>query len=88
MQLSIIIPCYNMERYLPECIDSLLDQNLNPSEYEVIIINDESKDSTLKVANNYAAKHSNIIVIDKKTLVLVPLEILVMISLKENTFTF
>jgi len=55
-----------MERYLPECIDSLLDQNLNPTAYEVIIINDESKDSTLVVANNYAAKHSNIVVVDKK----------------------
>jgi glycosyltransferase involved in cell wall biosynthesis len=55
-----------MERYLPECIDSLLDQNLNPGEYEMIIVNDESKDSTLIVANNYAAKHDNIIVIDKK----------------------
>ncbi len=66
MQLSIVIPCYNMERYLPECLDSLLDQNLDPSEYEVIIVNDESKDSTLKVANNYAAKHENLIVVDKK----------------------
>lgn len=66
MQLSIIIPCYNMERYLPECIDSLLDQNLNPAAYEVIIVNDESKDSTLVVANNYAAKHANIVVVDKK----------------------
>ena len=64
--LSIIIPCFNMERYLPQCIDSLLDQNLNPAEFEIIIVNDESKDSTLRVANNYAAKHPNIIVVDKK----------------------
>jgi glycosyltransferase involved in cell wall biosynthesis len=55
-----------MERYLPQCIDSLLDQNLNPAEFEIIIVNDESKDSTLRVANNYAAKHPNIIVVDKK----------------------
>lgn len=56
-----------MERYLPDCIDSLLDQNLNPAEYEIIIVNDESKDSTLRVANNYAATHPNlIIVVDKK----------------------
>lgn len=66
MQLSIVIPCYNMERYLPECLDSLFDQNLNPAEYEVLIVNDESTDSTLIVANNYAAKHDNIIIIDKK----------------------
>ena len=66
MLLSVVIPCYNMERYLPECLDSLLDQNLNPTEYEVIVVNDESKDSTLKVANNYAAKHANMVIIDKK----------------------
>jgi len=66
LQLSIVIPCYNMERYLPECLDSLLDQNLNPAEYEIIIVNDESQDSTLKVAKNYGAKHTNIIIIDKK----------------------
>ena len=51
---------------MPECIDSLLNQNLYPSEYEIIIVNDESKDSTLVVANNYASKHNNIVVIDKK----------------------
>lgn len=55
-----------MERYLPECIDSLLNQNLNPLEYEIIIVNDESKDSTLILANNYASKHNNIVIIDKK----------------------
>jgi len=55
-----------MERYLPECLDSLLNQNLNPADFEIIIVNDESKDSTLIVANNYAAKHDNMIVIDKK----------------------
>ncbi len=66
MQLSIVVPCYNMEQYLPECLDSLLGQNLDPSDYEIIIVNDESKDSTLKVATNYAAKHPNMIVIDKK----------------------
>ncbi len=66
MLLSIIIPCFNMERYLPECLDSLLHQNLHLTQYEVIIVNDESKDGTLKVANYYAAKHSNMIVLDKK----------------------
>lgn len=66
MKLSVIIPCYNMELYLQECVDSLLDQNLKPSEYEVIIVNDESKDRTLEIANEYAAKYDNVKVIDKK----------------------
>ncbi len=66
MQLSIVIPCYNMEHYLPECLDSLLRQNLDTSEFEVIVVNDGSKDDTLRIANGYAKKHANIIVLDKK----------------------
>ncbi|SDE76242.1 Glycosyltransferase involved in cell wall bisynthesis [Pricia antarctica] len=66
MQLSIVIPCYNMEHYLPECLDSLLHQNLDASDFEMIIVNDESKDDTLRIANRYADKHDNIVVLDKK----------------------
>ena len=66
MRLSIIIPCYNMELYLKECVDSLLDQQMTKTEYEIIIVNDESKDATLKIAQDYSLKHSNIHVIDKK----------------------
>lgn len=66
MQLSIVIPCYNMERYLPECLDSLLRQNLDASDFEIIVVNDGSKDATLQIARDYAAQHDNIVVIDKK----------------------
>ncbi|MEO9890986.1 glycosyltransferase [Aurantibacter sp.] len=66
MKLSFVIPCYNMEKYLPECLDSLLDQNLNTDEFEVIVVNDESKDNTLNIANDYANKHPCIKVLDKK----------------------
>ncbi|NNE77022.1 MAG: glycosyltransferase [Pricia sp.] len=66
MLLSIVIPCFNMEHYLPECLDSLLHQNLEFSEYEIIVVNDESKDATLEIAKGYAEKYPNISVIDKK----------------------
>ncbi|CAM4294692.1 glycosyltransferase [Zobellia nedashkovskayae] len=66
MKLSIIIPCYNMELYLQECVDSLLNQKLNPDEYEIIIVNDESKDNTLKIAVDYSKQNDHIKVIDKK----------------------
>ncbi|CAM4382369.1 glycosyltransferase [Zobellia nedashkovskayae] len=66
MKLSIIIPCYNMELYLQECVDSLLNQKLNPDEYEIIIVNDESKDNTLKIALDYSKQNDHIKVIDKK----------------------
>ncbi|WKX76468.1 glycosyltransferase [Zobellia laminariae] len=55
-----------MELYLKECVDSLLDQQMNSSDYEIIIVNDESRDSTLQIAQDYAGKHSNVKVIDKK----------------------
>lgn len=66
MKLSIIIPCYNMELYLQECVDSLLNQELNTSEYEIIIVNDESKDNTLKIALDYSKENAHVKVIDKK----------------------
>ena len=66
MLLSIVIPCYNMELYLEECLNSLMVQNLEASDFEIIIVNDESKDDTLRIADSYAEKHDNIVVIDKK----------------------
>ncbi|TDQ31161.1 glycosyltransferase [Zeaxanthinibacter enoshimensis] len=65
MRLSIIIPCYNMEAYLPTCLDSILNQGLDPASYEIIIVNDESRDQTLAIAREYENSHPNIKVIDK-----------------------
>ena len=64
--LSYIIPCYNMEQYLGDCLDSILEQDLKPGEYEVIIVNDGSQDNTLQIALDYAHRHSNFYVIDKQ----------------------
>jgi glycosyltransferase involved in cell wall biosynthesis len=55
-----------MEQYLPTCLDSLLQQGLDPAEYEVIIVNDGSKDGTLAVARAYAEKHPVFRVVDKQ----------------------
>ena len=53
--LSIIVPSYNMEKYLPQCIDSLLVDRI--VDIEVIIVNDGSKDGTLHIAQTYVSKH-------------------------------
>ena len=66
MKLSIILPTYNMEQYLPRCLESLLAQDIPKNDYEIIIVNDESKDNTLKIAQEYAKKNENIVVCDKK----------------------
>ncbi len=62
--ISFAIPCYNSEGYMSHCIDTLL---AGKEEVEIIIINDGSKDDTLKIAKSYQKKYPNIIkVIDKE----------------------
>ena len=51
MLLSIIVPVYNVEKYLVRCLDSLLRQGLKESEYEIICVNDGSPDNLLDVCN-------------------------------------
>lgn len=51
-QLSIIIPCYNVENYIASCLDSIKKQ-LNDIEYEIILIDDKSTDNSLKVIKKY-----------------------------------
>jgi glycosyltransferase involved in cell wall biosynthesis len=46
IKLSVIIPCYKVEEYLPRCLDSLVKQSLN--EIELICINDGSPDICLR----------------------------------------
>jgi glycosyltransferase involved in cell wall biosynthesis len=62
MKLSIIIPLYNSEKYVSECLDSLVIQNLSKNEFEIVVINDGSKDNSLQLVETYVEKHSNIIV--------------------------
>ncbi len=56
--LSFIIPVYNGEKYIEDCVDSVL--NLNFNEFEIIIINDGSKDNTLKICNKLSGNIGNI----------------------------
>lgn len=64
--LSIIVPVYNAAAYLPECLDSLLTQDIPSSDYEIICVNDGSTDDSLQVLRNYAGQHPNIVIIDKE----------------------
>lgn len=59
--VSIIIPVYNVEKYLQECLDSVLEQTF--SDFEVICVNDASTDSSLKILNEYVSKDRRIKVI-------------------------
>ena len=56
-RLSIIVPIYNVEKYLAKCIDSLLSQDFPHDSYEVILVNDGSTDKSVEIANKYAAQN-------------------------------
>ena len=62
-KLSIIVPVYNSEKYLSKCLDSLISQTFNNT--EIICINDGSKDDSLNILKEYAAKDSRVRVIDQ-----------------------
>ena len=63
--LSIIVPCYKVEQYLPACLDSLMAQTLD--NIEVICINDGSPDSCISILHDYEQRYpGKIVVIDKQ----------------------
>lgn len=64
VKISVIIPIYNVEKFLPECLDSVLQQNLK--EIEIICINDGSPDNCLKILEKYAQKDKRIIIVNQK----------------------
>lgn len=64
--LSIIVPVYNVERYLSKCIDSLLHQGLATGEYEIILVNDGSKDNSQYVCENYVKANPNVYLYNKE----------------------
>ena len=63
-KLSIVIPVYNSERYLPECLDSILAQDF--SDYEVICIDDGSTDKSREVLSSYSGKDCRFLVITQE----------------------
>ena len=63
-EISVVVAVYNVEKYLPKCIESLLAQTY--TDFELILVNDGSKDSSPSICREYAAKDSRIIVIDQE----------------------
>lgn len=62
--VSVIIPVYKVEQYLPKCVDSVLSQTF--SEFEIILVDDGSPDNCPKLCDEYAEKDSRIKVIHKE----------------------
>ena len=63
-EISVIVPVYNVEKYLSECIDSILAQTFR--NFELILIDDGSKDKSGEICDGYALKESRIKVIHKE----------------------
>ena len=53
-KFSIIVPVYNVENYIKKCLDSIFDQTYK--DYEVIVVNDGTKDNSMNIVNNYKVK--------------------------------
>lgn len=69
IEISVIMPVYNAERYVAEAVESILGQTF--TNFEFIIINDGSTDRTLEILKNYAAKDARIRLISRENLGLV-----------------
>ena len=63
-KVSVIVPVYNVEPYLKECMESIVRQTLK--DIEIICINDGSTDGSLEILKEYAAKDDRIVLVDKE----------------------
>ena len=66
MDLSIIVPVYNVEKYVRTCIESIYRQGLDEKKFELIIVNDGTEDHSMEVIADIILQHSNIIVINQE----------------------
>ncbi len=60
--VSVIVPAYNSEKYIRQCLDSLVRQTLES--LEIVVVNDGSTDGTLDVIREYALKYTNIVLVN------------------------
>lgn len=63
MMISVIVPVYNVEKYLNKCIDSIINQSYK--DFELILVDDGSTDNSPQICDIYASAHENIHVIHK-----------------------
>lgn len=65
-KLSIILPVYNVEKFLPDCLDSIYNQDIAEDEFEIIAVIDGSPDNSKAVLLNYSKIHKNITLIEQE----------------------
>lgn len=67
ISVTVIIPCYNVEKYVARCLDSVLSQTIGYEHIQMILVDDASQDHTLQILKQYEQKYS-------KNILLLPLE--------------
>lgn len=65
LKLSIIIPVYNVEKYIARCLDSIFNQNIDDACFEVIVVNDGTPDNSMQIVESYVTMHRNLTVINQ-----------------------
>lgn len=65
VDLSIIVPVYNVELYIRRCLESIYCQNIDECRYEVILVNDGSEDNSMSVINDIVVSHHNITIVNQ-----------------------
>lgn len=64
--LSVIVPVYNSQKWLSDCLDSLLCQDLSPEEYEIICVDDGSTDASTDIISDFKRQYPNVRLIKKE----------------------
>lgn len=64
--LSIIVPTYNVEQFIANCLDSLLDQDISKEDFEILVINDGATDQSAEIAGTYADRHENVTLVNQE----------------------
>ncbi len=64
IKVSVIVPVYNVEKYLPKCLDSIINQTLK--DIEIIVVNDESPDNSEEIIKKYLKKDKRIVYLKKE----------------------
>ena len=64
-KVSVIVPVYNVENYIEKCLNSLVNQTLK--DIEIIVVNDGTKDNSMKIVEEFKAKYPvKIVVLEKE----------------------
>ena len=63
-KVSVIVPVYNVEKYIKKCLESLVNQTLR--DIEIIVVNDGSQDKSKEIIAEYVRKYPNIVYVEKE----------------------